>query len=147
MENLKVTHYRNGDAIPNVTDGAIWGGLTTGAYCEYDNNIASVATYGRLYNWYAAVDGRDIAPVGWHVPSDAEWKQLEMYLGMSQPSSTEVAEVDEEEVEGSRHNSLGQSKYRRHKRERLHCAAGWLSQRYWGVRQQGLLRRLLDLHC
>jgi uncharacterized protein (TIGR02145 family) len=83
-ENLKVTHYRNGDAIPNVTDNATWAGLSTGAYCEYNNDINYVATYGRLYNWYAAVDSRNIAPAGWHVPTDAEWKQLEMFLGMSQ---------------------------------------------------------------
>lgn len=89
-ENLKVTHYRNGDVIPNVTDGPTWAGLTTGAYCEYDNNVASVATYGRLYNWYAAVDTRNIAPDGWHVPSDEEWKQLETYLGMSQAEADAI---------------------------------------------------------
>ncbi|HUV29537.1 MAG TPA: fibrobacter succinogenes major paralogous domain-containing protein [Acidobacteriota bacterium] len=83
-ENLKVTHYRNGDQIPNVTDGSTWSGLSTGAYCEYDNNPVNVATYGRLYNWYAVDDSRNIAPAGWHVPTDEEWKQLEMYLGMSQ---------------------------------------------------------------
>jgi uncharacterized protein (TIGR02145 family) len=83
-ENLKVTHYRNGDPIPNVTDVGTWGDLTTGAYCNFDNNEGHVATYGRLYNWYAVDDSRNIAPEGWHVPTDADWKQLEMYLGMSQ---------------------------------------------------------------
>jgi len=83
-ENLKVTHYRNGDAIPNVTDATEWSKLTTGAYCEYDNNSANVDTYGRLYNWYAVNDSRNIAPEGWHVPTDEEWKELEMTLGMSQ---------------------------------------------------------------
>ena len=52
-ENLKVTHYRNGDPIPNVTESATWEGLTTGAYCNYNNDVNNVATYGRLYNWYA----------------------------------------------------------------------------------------------
>jgi uncharacterized protein (TIGR02145 family) len=84
MENLKVTHYRNGDPIPHVTDDGEWEGLSTGAYCEYGNNPANVATYGRLYNWYAVDDSRNIAPEGWHVPTDEEGKQLEMYLGMSQ---------------------------------------------------------------
>jgi hypothetical protein len=82
-ENLKVTHYRNGEAIPNVTDGATWAGLTTGAYCEYNNNINNVAIYGRLYNWYAVNDGRNLAPVGWHVPSDAELQILIDYFGGS----------------------------------------------------------------
>jgi len=90
-ENLKVTHYRNGDALPNVTAGNAWGALTTGAYCEYDNDVNNVATYGRLYNWYAMSDGRNIAPAGWHVPSDAEWKQLEMTLGMSQAQADSIS--------------------------------------------------------
>jgi uncharacterized protein (TIGR02145 family) len=84
MENLKVTHYRNGEDVPNVANNADWEGLSTGAYCEYNNDVYNVATYGRLYNWYAVNDSRNIAPAGWHVPSDAEWRQLEMYLGMSQ---------------------------------------------------------------
>lgn len=83
-ENLKVTHYRNGNDIPNVTGNSDWENLTTGAYCNYDNNESNVETYGRLYNWYAVDDSRNIAPAGWHVPTDEEWKQLEMYLGMSQ---------------------------------------------------------------
>ena len=83
-ENLKVTHYRNGDAIPNITDNTEWKNLTSGAYCNYDNDDSYISTYGSLYNWYAVNDRRNIAPEGWHVPTDDEWKQLEMYLGMSQ---------------------------------------------------------------
>ena len=89
-ENLKVTHYCNGDSIPNVTDAPTWVGLTTGAYCEYNNDVNNVATYGRLYNWYAVADSRNIAPAGWHVASDAEWKQLEMTLGMSQAQADSI---------------------------------------------------------
>ncbi|MBN2356048.1 caspase family protein [candidate division KSB1 bacterium] len=94
-ENLKVTRYRNGDAIPHVTDNNAWEKLTTGAYCNYDNNETHVATYGRLYNWYAVNDPRGLAPAGWHVPSYAEWKKLEMFLGMSQ------SEADEEGWRGA----------------------------------------------
>ena len=83
-ENLKVTHYRNGDAIPNVTGNIEWSNLTTGAYCNYNNDDTNADTYGSLYNWYAVDDSRNIAPEGWHVPTDEEWKELEMYLGMSQ---------------------------------------------------------------
>ncbi len=83
-ENLKVTKYRDGTAITNVTDNTAWGALTTEAYCFYNNNANNEAeTYGALYNWYAVNDSRDIAPEGWHVPTDDEWKELEMYLGMS----------------------------------------------------------------
>ncbi len=83
MENLKVTHYRNGDPIQHVTENGTWGSLTAGAYCNYDNNEGNAAVYGRLYNWYAVDDIRNIAPEGWHVPTDEEWKQLEISLGMS----------------------------------------------------------------
>ncbi|HPN33389.1 MAG TPA: fibrobacter succinogenes major paralogous domain-containing protein [bacterium] len=82
-ENLKATHYRNGDAVPQVTDNAAWTALNTGAYCNYENDASNATTYGRLYNWYAATDVRKLAPLGWHVPTDAEWKTLETALGMS----------------------------------------------------------------
>jgi len=98
-ENLKVTHYCNGDAIPNVTDNSEWEGLYTGAYCAYDNNESNADTYGYLYNWYAVDDSRNIAPEGWHVPTDEEWKELEMYLGMSQ------TEVDKEGWRGTNEGS------------------------------------------
>jgi len=83
MENLKATHYRNGDPIPHITDAGEWAALSDGAYCEYDNDSANVTVYGRLYNWYAIEDNRNIAPSGWHVSTDAEWQQLEIFLGMS----------------------------------------------------------------
>lgn len=83
VENLKVTHYRNGDAIPNLTSDSEWGGISTGAYCAYDNDENNVNIYGYLYNWFTVDDDRNIAPEGWHVPTDEEWKELEMFLGMS----------------------------------------------------------------
>jgi uncharacterized protein (TIGR02145 family) len=81
-ENLRVTKYRNGEPIPNVTDNYAWVVLTTGAYCSYANraNKDEIATYGRLYNCYAIADSRNIAPTGWHVPSIAEWNTLTTYL-------------------------------------------------------------------
>ena len=82
-ENLKTTHYSNSDGIPNVTNAAAWGGLTSGAYCCYDNDTANAAIYGLLYNWYAVVDNRNIAPEGWHVPADSDWTTLIDYLGGS----------------------------------------------------------------
>ncbi len=80
-ENLKVTRYQNGDSIPIVTDNEQWPNLTTGAYCNYNNDSTNVATYGRLYNWYAVADTRSIAPEGWHVPTLEEWQIPVNYLG------------------------------------------------------------------
>ena len=82
-ENLKVVNYRNGDPIPNITSNSEWEGLSTGAYCVYDNEDSYTDTYGYLYNWYVVTDNRNIAPDGWHVPTDKEWEQLDMYLGIS----------------------------------------------------------------
>jgi len=82
-QNLKVTHYRNGDPISHVIDAGTWSGLTSGGYCRYNNNSAHIATYGHLYNWYAVDDSRNIAPAGWHVPTDEEWQTLVNYLAGS----------------------------------------------------------------
>jgi uncharacterized protein (TIGR02145 family) len=76
LENLKVTKYRNGDTIPVITNNTDWYNLSTGAICDYNNIPGNGTTYGKLYNWYAANDSRKICPIGWHVPSDAEWKIL-----------------------------------------------------------------------
>jgi len=83
VKNLDVDRYRNGDPIPQVTtDYLIWAGLTTGAYCYYNNDSATyAATYGKLYNWYALNDPRGLAPEGWHIPSYAEWTTLFTCLG------------------------------------------------------------------
>lgn len=97
MENLKVTRYADGTAIPLVTSGTSWeseGSSAKRAYCWYENNSGNKNLYGALYNWYAVMRGsassddnpsgvQGVCPAGWHVPSDAEWKQLEIHLGMS----------------------------------------------------------------
>lgn len=81
-ENLKVSHYRNGDPIPVVTDDSVWSSLTTGAACWYNNDSAAYnCPYGKLYNWYTVNDARNLCPSGWHVPSMNEWNILSDYLG------------------------------------------------------------------
>jgi uncharacterized protein (TIGR02145 family) len=81
-KNLDLTTYRNGDIIPQVTDKSTWSSLTTGAWCWYNNDSATYATtYGKLYNWYAVTDPRGLAPLGWHVPTNAEWTTLSTALG------------------------------------------------------------------
>ncbi len=81
-ENLKSTKYRDGSYLLKVSSvqNTTWDTLKTGGWCLYDDNTASS---GYLYNWYAVNDAREIAPAGWHIPSDEEWKQLEENLGMS----------------------------------------------------------------
>ncbi|MBN1617829.1 fibrobacter succinogenes major paralogous domain-containing protein [Candidatus Dojkabacteria bacterium] len=83
-ENLKVTHFRDGSAIPKVTDNTEWSNLNTAGYCAHNNDEANVPNYGYLYNAFAVNDVRNIAPEGWRVATDEDWKELELYLGMSQ---------------------------------------------------------------
>ena len=99
-ENLKAVRYSDGTAIPRVEDQKAWFDFTmySSAYCWYENYSATGAAYGALYTWPAAnrvssadevISGKvqGVCPDGWHLPSDDEWKQLEMYLGMSLPES------------------------------------------------------------
>jgi len=99
-ENLKALRYSDGRSIPRVEDRLTWYNFAmyTRAYCWYDNYGAIGATYGALYTWPSAMDidsreeikpGRiqGVCPDGWHLPSDDEWKQLEMFLGMSRTDS------------------------------------------------------------
>ena len=93
IENLKVTKYRNGDAIPNVMDSTAWISLNTGAYCNYNNDINIPVTYGRLYNWFAINDSRNITPAGWHVATAAEWVTLVSYLGGKEAAGGKMKEA------------------------------------------------------
>lgn len=81
QSNLNVSHYRNGDVIPQVTDPNAWASLTTGAWCYYNNDPANEAVYGKLYNWYAVTDSRGLAPQGWHIPSKNESVSLAYCAG------------------------------------------------------------------
>lgn len=91
--NLNVSMYRDGTAIPQVTNPTQWLNLTTGAWCYYENNTANGPVYGKLYNWYAVAGIYDaasaanptlrktLAPTGYHVPSKTEWTTLVTFLG------------------------------------------------------------------
>jgi uncharacterized protein (TIGR02145 family) len=79
--NLNVSHYRNGDVIPQVTVSSQWANLTTGAWCYYKNDDANGPIYGKMYNWYAVNDPRGLAPVGYHIPNNLEWSNLTAFLG------------------------------------------------------------------
>lgn len=83
MENLKVTHYRNGDEIPKMVNNTDWSQISLGVFCDCN-------TYGHLYNWYTINDKRNIAPIGWHIPSKAEWDTLINYLGGAKKSVSKL---------------------------------------------------------
>ena len=84
LRNLNVRTFRNGDPVPLVTSAETWAvaaekGLP--ACCFFENMSWIGSSYGKLYNWYAVNDPRGLAPEGWHIPSDQEWRQLVDFLG------------------------------------------------------------------
>lgn len=94
VENLKTTKYRDGTPIPEIIDDVLWRSTNEGACCSYNLDIANSAKYGRLYNWYAASTANNLAPLGWHVPSAAEWTTLINFLGVPN-AGTKLKAVDE----------------------------------------------------
>ncbi len=95
-ENLRTTRYRNGDTIHLVTGNTAWKNMVKEAYCNYKNstNADTVATLGRLYNWFAVTDSRNLAPLGWHVATDADWTSLTSYLGNESVAGGKLKETN-----------------------------------------------------
>ena len=98
VENLRATHYANGDPIPAALPANVWSTTTEGATAVFGEGSSncnesspdgdacdegfSEDAYGRLYNWYAVDDPRGLCPTGWHVPTDQDFQHLEQALGM-----------------------------------------------------------------
>jgi len=83
-ENLNVGHFQNGDQIFIVEENNGWAGSILQPYsCYYDNIAAGACPYGRIYNFYAVTDPRELCPVGWHVPDNGEWALLGNAFGGS----------------------------------------------------------------
>ena len=98
-ENLRNDNYSNGDAITGNLTSSEWVNTNEGASSVYGEgnttcvNLApngdacdeafALENYGRLYNWYAVNSSQGLCPSGWHVASDTEWMELEIYLGMT----------------------------------------------------------------
>ena len=80
-ENLKVTHFRDGTAIPNVTSNTTWTSTYSAGWCDYNNSTTNGNIYGHLYNIYVIRDSKNICPIGWHLPTVAEFQTLINYLG------------------------------------------------------------------
>jgi len=86
-KNLKTTRYRNGNLIGTTTPATLdISNATTYPtpkyqWAYYVDSESYIATYGRLYTWYAATDSRNVCPTGWHLPTDKEWIKLINYLG------------------------------------------------------------------
>lgn len=141
-ENLKVTRYRNGDSIPNIIgcrpwqtlpSSYNWDSITSGAYCIYDDYPAFYSIYGNLYNWYAVNDPRGLCPVGWHIPTFAEWNILADYLGGASVAVNKMKECGTEHWSGSNYAATNESGFSalpggyRHRTD----YEKWSSEAYW----------------
>jgi len=105
VENLKTTKYNDGTTIPLVTDNTAWLNLTTPGYCWYNNDAGTNKnTYGALYNWYV-VNTDKLCPMGWHVPSDAEWHNLVLYLD----GNASIDNIPESSIAGGKLKEEGTS--------------------------------------
>lgn len=80
-ENLRTTAYRDDMAIDNIKDVKVWETYQKGAYCFYDNDEANKDIYGTLYNGEACYSGRNLAPKGWHIPTQEQWVDMFKFLG------------------------------------------------------------------
>jgi uncharacterized protein (TIGR02145 family) len=94
-ENLRVTKYRNGVTIPQVSDSLQWSviynsNFKSNAWCYLNNNPNNNIPYGKLYNFYAALNSNNICPLGWHIPSSSEFNQLINFLGGNTIASNKI---------------------------------------------------------
>ncbi len=84
-ENLKTTKYRNGDMIatttPSTKDISQENQPKYQWMFDFNPGENNLATYGRMYTYYAVTDSRNVAPSGWHVSTSDDWDMLKRFLG------------------------------------------------------------------
>ncbi len=108
-ENLRVTQYNDGTAIPNVEDELNWKNTTSPAYSWYENKEGTYAIpYGALYNWYTINTG-ELCPVGWHIPSVEEWETLILNLGDRPLAGGEIKEKGDTHWKSPNRNATNSS--------------------------------------
>jgi uncharacterized protein (TIGR02145 family) len=143
-ENLNVSTFRNGDPIPEAKTNEEWkraGESKKPAWCYYQNDPANGAKYGKLYNWYAVVDSRGIAPEGYHVPSNDEWGELEDFLGGYNASQDKMKSTfgwKESELSGNGSNSSGFSGHPGGNRHIMGAFSGSGEVGYWWSLSSGI---------
>lgn len=95
-ENLDVAVFRNGDSIPEAKTDAEWekaGKEGNPAWC-INSDSEGIGKHGKLYNWHAVIDPRGLAPEGWHIPTDTEWKELADFLGGGEVTGSKLKSTE-----------------------------------------------------
>jgi uncharacterized protein (TIGR02145 family) len=96
-ENLNVIHFRNGDEIPEAKSWGEYFKYTTDkkpCWSYYDFDKKNEKIYGKLYNWYAVNDKRNLAPEGFKVSSVEDWNELIEFIGDSETSATQLKSIE-----------------------------------------------------
>jgi uncharacterized protein (TIGR02145 family) len=112
-ENLKTSVYSDGSPIPQLTSNSAWGRPTNSpevfkpGWSYFQNNASNNLFHGKLYNWYAVNDPRGLAPLGYHIPSDAEWSVLVEYLGGEENAGFKMKSTTGWNNKGNGDNSSG----------------------------------------
>jgi uncharacterized protein (TIGR02145 family) len=94
QENLKASHFSNGEPIGEFENSYDWPDASGAAWCYYERNKGYNYPYGKLYNWYAAADPRNVCPTGWHVPTNEEFQILSDYLGGDDSSGAHMKAIE-----------------------------------------------------
>lgn len=139
-ENLNVSTYRNGDSIlykqekgkkNGFKTNVGWQTMTKGAWCYYETENGIDTTYGKLYNWYAVNDSREIAPLGWHIPTSAEWKELGEFLGGKDTAGHKLKSITGWEENGNGTNESGFDGFPGGARSEIGVFSGKGQSAYW----------------
>ncbi len=108
--NLNVSTFRNGDAIPEVKSDKEWdlfGKEGKPAWCYYNNDPSNGEKYGKLYNWFAVIDKRNLAPKGWRLPNDTDWTTLTNALGGATSAGLKMKSSSGWKNKGNGNNTSG----------------------------------------
>lgn len=110
VKNLNLNHFRNGDTILQAKSDEEWvnaGNASKPAWCYYNNDATLENKYGKIYNWFAINDPRELADSGWHIPSDTEWNNLMEFLGGADSAGTKIKSSNGWNEEGNGTNVTG----------------------------------------
>jgi uncharacterized protein (TIGR02145 family) len=96
-ENLRVNKYNDGSLIDNVTDSVKWCSDKNGAWSYYNNDVKYNEKYGKIYNWNVLDTilhkDKNVCPIGWHIPSQKEWRELITFLGGDKVAGAKMKEL------------------------------------------------------
>ena len=113
-ENLNVLTFRNGDTIYHAKTSKDWVYANENkmpAWCYYNNDTLQYKKQGKLYNWYAIIDVRGIAPQGWRIPFQKDWIKLSESLGGNKISGIHLKDTSWNSSENNRWGFFSEYKF------------------------------------